>query len=72
MTEKYLNATDAAIQQLRRNGWRQVGAFAGPPRSGKSTRAKALCERLQAQGYETHTFLTDSASPADHVWARKK
>lgn len=68
---KLVNCTPAALGQLKKQGFRFVRRFDGPRGSGKTTKAKALCERLQADGMETRHFEHAEGDGGDVVYARK-
>lgn len=60
--------TEAYERQLRQHGFNIVQTFAGPPASGKTTRAVALRDKLRDAGRLATIYDTDDGKTV--VWAK--
>lgn len=63
-----MDATPAALAQLKQQGWKPHTRYEGPRGCGKTKMAEQDARELQKQNYETMIIETDQG--CDELWKR--
>lgn len=67
-----LSVSPAALNLLKEQGYTEVRRFSGPKGSGKTTRARAYMQELQAAGRQVYLIHDDRGDGTDIVYATAK